>query len=159
MEPLESGIGGKEFPGLLRYLNSGRKAVVHCRKIDDVFRVFMYLWNSLPDGLERFRRIQMYHSLRSFEDNQEILRLMEEDPRCQVVIATIAFANGLNIKSLLDSLSLGFPDTVDEAWQEKGRVGRNPEAAARGVIFFQLSAHADATKQIFGKFHASNSNR
>jgi hypothetical protein len=32
--------------------------------------------------------IQMYHSLRSFENNEEILRLMDEDPRCQVVIAT-----------------------------------------------------------------------
>ncbi|KAJ7804881.1 hypothetical protein B0H14DRAFT_3773290 [Mycena olivaceomarginata] len=44
------GIGGKEFPDLLRYLNSGRKTVVHCRTIDDVYRVFIYLWNCLPVG-------------------------------------------------------------------------------------------------------------
>jgi hypothetical protein len=56
----------------------------------------------------------MYHSLRSFEDNEEILKLMDEDPLCQVVIATIAFSNGLNIKALLDSISLGFPDSVDQ---------------------------------------------
>ncbi|KAJ7266413.1 P-loop containing nucleoside triphosphate hydrolase protein, partial [Mycena haematopus] len=118
-----SGDNFYEFPDLLPYLNSGRKAVVHCRKIDDVYRVFIYLWNSLPVGPDRLRRIQMYHSLRSFEDNEEILRLMDEDPRCQVVIATIAFANGLNVKALLDSLSLGFPNTLDQLWQEKGRVG------------------------------------
>ncbi|KAJ6595093.1 hypothetical protein DFH09DRAFT_1305775 [Mycena vulgaris] len=103
MEPLENGLGGTEFPGILPYLNSGRKAVIHCRTIDTLFRVFVYLWNSQPPGLNRLRRVQMYHSLRSFEDNEEILRLLEEDPLCQVVIATIAFSNGLNVKALLDS--------------------------------------------------------
>ncbi|KAJ7125422.1 P-loop containing nucleoside triphosphate hydrolase protein, partial [Mycena epipterygia] len=124
MEPLEHGIGGNEFPELLRYINSGRKAVVHCRRIDDVFRLFVYLWKAQVPGPNRLRRVQMYHSLRSSEDNEEILRLLDEDPSCQIVIATIAFANGLNVKALLDSLSLGFPDTVDQLWQEKGRVGR-----------------------------------
>ncbi|KAJ7643002.1 P-loop containing nucleoside triphosphate hydrolase protein [Mycena polygramma] len=148
MEPLKSGLGGKEFPALIPYLNSGRKAVLHCRRIDDVSRVFTYLWNSLPPGLHRLRRIQMYHSLRSFEDNAEILRLLDEDPECQVVIATVAFANGLNVKSLLDSISLGFPDTVDQLWQEKGRVGRDPETTARGIVLYQPSVLKQAQKQL-----------
>jgi superfamily II DNA helicase RecQ len=93
----------------------------------------------------------MYHSLRSVEDNEEILWLLEEDPLCQVVIATIAFANGLNVKSLLDSLSMGMPPTADQLWQEKGRVGRDPDTAARGVFFFfEPSALAQAEKQIAG---------
>ncbi|KAJ7016697.1 hypothetical protein C8F04DRAFT_1244800 [Mycena alexandri] len=148
MEPLDHGLGGKEFPSLLRYLNSGRKAVVHVRRIDEVFRVFMYLFNSLPEGMDRLRRIKMYHSLRSFEANEEILRLLDEDPRCQVVIATIAIANGINIRSLLDSITLGFPESVNQAWQEKGRVGRDPNTIARGVILFQRSAQSDARKQL-----------
>ncbi|KAJ6506054.1 hypothetical protein DFH09DRAFT_1334888 [Mycena vulgaris] len=150
MEPLENGLGGTEFPGILPYLNSGRKAVIHCRTIDTVFRVFVYLWKAQLPGLNRLRRIQMYHSLRSFEDNEEILRLLEEDPLCQVVVATIAFANELNVKVLLDSLSLGFPDTVDQLWQEKGRVGRSPDTAARGVVFFQPKVRLAAQKQITG---------
>ncbi|KAJ7164071.1 P-loop containing nucleoside triphosphate hydrolase protein, partial [Mycena filopes] len=149
-EPLENGVGGKIFPQLLRILNSGRKAVIHCRTIDDVLRVFLYLWKSLPPGQHRLRRLKMYHSLRSSEDNEEILRLLDEDPLCQVVIATIAFANGLNVKSLLDSISLGFPDTVDQLWQEKGRVGRNPETAARGIVLYQPSVRAAAEKQLAG---------
>jgi superfamily II DNA helicase RecQ len=48
MEPLENGVGGKIFPQLLPYLNSRRKAVIHCRTIDDVLRVFLYLWKALP---------------------------------------------------------------------------------------------------------------
>ncbi|KAJ6549531.1 P-loop containing nucleoside triphosphate hydrolase protein [Mycena vulgaris] len=148
MEPLENGVGGKIFPQLLRYLNSRRKAIIRCRTIDDVLRVFIYLWKALPPGPHRLRRLKMYHSLRSFEDNVEILQLLDEDPECQVVIATIAFANGLNATSLLDSILLGFPDTVDQLWQEKGRVGRNPETAAWGVVLFQPSSLAAAEKQI-----------
>lgn len=152
MEALENGVGGKIFPQLLHYLNSRRKAVIHCRTIDDVLRVFIYLWKALPAGRHRLRRIKMYHSLKTSEENEEILQLLDEDPECQVVIATIAFANGLNVKALLDSISLGFPETVDQLWQEKGRVGRNPHTAARGVVLFQPSVLAAAEKQLAGAF-------
>ncbi|KAJ6545717.1 P-loop containing nucleoside triphosphate hydrolase protein [Mycena capillaripes] len=151
MEPLENGVGGKVFPQLIPYLNSLRKAVIHCRTLDNVLRVFLYLWKSLPPGPHRLRRLKMYHSLRSFEDNEEILCLLDEDPQCQVVIPTVAFSNGLNVKSLLDSISLGFPDTVDQLWQEKGRVGRNPDTAARGVVLYQPSSLLAAQKQIAGQ--------
>ncbi|KAJ7453181.1 P-loop containing nucleoside triphosphate hydrolase protein [Mycena latifolia] len=150
MEPLANGVSGTKFPQLIPYLNSGRKAVIHCRTIADVFRVFVYLWNALPANSNRLQRLQMYHSLRSFEDNEEILRLLEEDPRCQIVIATIAFSNGLNVKALLDSISIGFPDTVDQLWQEKGRVGRDPNTSARGVVLYQPKVLLAARKQLAG---------
>lgn len=152
MEPLQNGVGGKIFPQLLEYLNSRRKAIVHVRTIDDVLRVFIYLWKSLPPGPHRLRRLKMYHSLRSTKDNEEILRLLDEDPECQVVIATIAFANGLNVKALLDSISLGVADTVDQVVQEKGRVGRDADTAARGVVLFQPTTLAAAQKQLEGEF-------
>ncbi|KAF8176409.1 P-loop containing nucleoside triphosphate hydrolase protein [Mycena galopus ATCC 62051] len=150
LEPLTNGVGGKIFPQLLSYLNSGRKAVIHCRTIDDVLRVFLYLWKCLPPGPHRLQRIKMYHSLRTFEENQEILRQLEEDPECQAVIATVAIAQGLNVKSLLDSLTYGMPDTVDTLLQEIGRVGRGTETAARGVVFFQPASLTAAQKQLAG---------
>ncbi|KAJ7208662.1 P-loop containing nucleoside triphosphate hydrolase protein [Mycena pura] len=101
MEPLQHGVGGKIFPQLLNYLNSRRKAVVHCRTIDDVLRVYLYLWKSLPPGTHRLRRIKMYHSLRDAEENEEILRLLDEDPECQVVIATKIATSSHSITSLL----------------------------------------------------------
>ncbi|KAJ7785490.1 hypothetical protein B0H14DRAFT_3506795 [Mycena olivaceomarginata] len=151
MEPLTHSVGGKIFPQLLPYLNSGRKSVVHSRTIDDVLRVFLYLWKSLPPGPYRLRCLKMYHSLRFVEKNEEILRLLDEDPECQVVIATVAFANGLNAKSLLDSLSVGCADTVDQIVQEKGCVGRDLETAARGVMFYQPSSLIAAEQQLTGK--------
>ncbi|KAJ7845635.1 hypothetical protein B0H14DRAFT_2297490, partial [Mycena olivaceomarginata] len=119
---LNSICSSKIFPQLLAYLNSGRKTVIHCRTIDDVLRIFLYLWKLLPPGPHQLRRLKMYHSLRSAKENEEILRLLDEDPECQVIIATVAFANGLNAKSLC--LSVGCADTVDQIVQEKGRVGR-----------------------------------
>ena len=71
----------------------------------------------------------MYRSINPPEYNEETIRLINDDPRCQI-ISTVAFSNGLNAKSLLDSLSLGFASTFDESWQEKGRVGRNPTQLA-----------------------------
>ncbi|KAJ7772883.1 P-loop containing nucleoside triphosphate hydrolase protein [Mycena maculata] len=148
MQALAHGLGGRQFPLLLPYLNAGRKTVIHCRTIADVFSVFMCLWNCQQPGPGRLKRVQMYHSLRSSEDNEKILQLLEDEPECQIVIATIAFSNGLNVKALLDSIYLGFPDTVDQLWQEKGRVGRNPDTSARGIVLYQPSVLAAAEKQL-----------
>ncbi|KAF8207369.1 hypothetical protein K438DRAFT_1962298 [Mycena galopus ATCC 62051] len=150
LEPATKGVGGKIFPQLLPYLNSRRKAVIHCRTIDDVLRVFLYLWKCLPPGPHRLQRIKMYHSLRTFEENQEIIRQLEEDPECQAVIATVAIANGLNVRSLLDSIAYGMADTVDGIWQQMGCVGRSAETAARGVVFFQPTSLAAAQRQLAG---------
>ncbi|KAJ7725477.1 P-loop containing nucleoside triphosphate hydrolase protein [Mycena metata] len=131
---LENGVGGKIFPQLLAILNSGRKAIIHCRTIDDVLRVFLYLWKCLPPGPHRLRRLKMYHSLRSIEDNADILRLLAEDPVCQVAIATVALANRLNVKPVLDSISIGCPETLEQLLQEKGRAGRVGMASGAGVL-------------------------
>ena len=92
----------------------------------------------------------MYHALRDPEDNEETIQLLEEDPHCQLVFATAAFANGLNVKSLIDSLSLGFGETLNQIWQEKGCVGWVKLTPSCGVIFVQPSVFAAAEKQIEG---------
>jgi superfamily II DNA helicase RecQ len=45
---------------------------------------------------------------------------------------------------------MGIPPTVGQLWQEKGRVGRDPDTAARGVVFYEPSALVQAEKQIAG---------
>lgn len=56
------------------------------------------------------------------------------------------------MKALLDSISLGVADTVDQVVQEKGRVGRDADTAARGVVLFQPTTLAAAQKQLEGEF-------
>ncbi|KAF9558297.1 hypothetical protein CPC08DRAFT_667731, partial [Agrocybe pediades] len=101
------GLNGNKFPDLLPYLASGRKAIIHCRSIEQVSRVFAYLWRLQPAGADKLSRIRIYHSICPPEYNQETVRLLDTDPQLQIVISTVAFSNGLNAKALLDSLSLG----------------------------------------------------
>ena len=56
---------------------------------------------------------------------------------------------------LLDSLSLKFAVTLEEAqaWQEKGRVGRKPDAFGRGIIFTPRSIIKTAEKYLECKFY------
>ncbi|KAK7006543.1 P-loop containing nucleoside triphosphate hydrolase protein [Favolaschia claudopus] len=159
IQPLDHGFSGDEFPELLEYLNQNRKTVVHCRRIEDLQRLFMYAFDSLPPGLDRLRRIKTYHSLHSFDVNTETLRLLDEDPMCQAVFATVAFTNGLNIRSIVDSLAYKFPKTLNLKLQEGGRAGRDPETRARAVTFIQPSVLSDAEKQISGRVDAPKISR
>ncbi|PPQ98765.1 hypothetical protein CVT26_014348 [Gymnopilus dilepis] len=135
IEFLSQGLNGDKFPFLLPYLASGRKAIIHCRTIDQVSRVYAYFWRLQPEGSDKLRRVRVYHSICPPDYNKETIRLLDDDPHLQIVISTVAFSNGLNARSLLDSLSLGFGSTFNESWQEKGRVGRDPKTVGRGVIF------------------------
>jgi hypothetical protein len=94
----------------------------------------------------------MYHALCDVDDNNETIWLLEEDPECQIVFTTIAFTNRLNVKALLDSLSLGFRDSLGQVWQEKGRVGWVLLAASQGVIFAPPHEYIVAEKWIKGGY-------
>ncbi|KAJ7075384.1 hypothetical protein B0H15DRAFT_757552, partial [Mycena belliarum] len=63
MEPLANGVLGMQFPQLLSYLNSSEKMVIQCPTIADIFRVFVYLWNTLSPSRNRLQCLKMYHSL------------------------------------------------------------------------------------------------
>lgn len=146
------GMTGDKFPELLPYLASGRMTIIHCQALRQVLSVHTYLWRAQPDGADKLIRARIYHAICTPKYNQETIRLIETDPRCQIVIATVAFSNGLNAKELLDSLSLEFAPTLDEAWQEKGRVGRNPDTIGRGVIFTPRSLIKTAEKYLECEF-------
>lgn len=147
------GLNGDKFPDLLPYLAAGRKTIIHCRTLDQVSRVYAYIWRLQPDGADKLIRMRMYHSINPPEYNEETIRLIDDDPRCQIIISTVAFSNGLNAKSLLDSLSLRFASTFDESWQEKERVGRNPNTIGRGIIFANLRTLKAAEAYLASEYH------
>lgn len=147
---IDDSMAGDEFPFLLPYLSSGRKAAIHCQSIDTVFRCLAYLWRAQPVDSDKLRRVRMYHSLLDSDYNEETIRLLEDDPLCQVVVCTIAFSQGLNVWALLDSFSLHFGKSLNQNWQERGRVGRNPATSARGVTFVSKAEVLAAEKHIKG---------
>ncbi|KAF8198225.1 hypothetical protein K438DRAFT_1584225 [Mycena galopus ATCC 62051] len=148
MQTLTHGLTGYKFPDLLPFLNSGRKTVIHCATLDLVFCVYVYIWRLQPPTADKFRRVRMYTSFCPPSYNEESIRLIDTDPLCQIIIATIAFSNGINAKKLLDSVSMGMLKSVDNKWQQKGCVGREAGSIARGVILVQPSSITAAKKQL-----------
>jgi superfamily II DNA helicase RecQ len=84
------------------------------------------------------------------DENDETTSLLRDDPECQIVIATIAFGQGFNVKPALDSIQLGVAISVNQTEQQRGHVGRDLSVPARGVIFVQPSAMAAAEKYLKG---------
>ena len=93
-------------------------------------------------------RIRLYHALCWSKENEETTRLLREDPWTQIVIATIAFGQGINVKTLLDSIQLSFPVSLDQEQQQRGHVGRDLTTPAHGILLFQPSAAVAAEKYL-----------
>ncbi|KAJ6584403.1 P-loop containing nucleoside triphosphate hydrolase protein [Mycena capillaripes] len=136
---------GKDTTAVCQSLG-GRKTIIHFHTLDMLFRCYVYIWRLQSSSADKMRRTRMYHSLCPPEYNEETIRRIDEDPKCQVVLATIAFSNGINATSILDSISLGFSGMLDIMWQEKGRAGRAPGTLARGIVLVQQSTITLATK-------------
>jgi superfamily II DNA helicase RecQ len=63
----------------------------------------------------------------------------------------VAFANGLNVKTILDSISLGVGDSIEQTWQQMGRAGRMRGTLARGVMLAQPAVITTAAARVKGK--------
>jgi superfamily II DNA helicase RecQ len=141
-------LGGAAFPDLLIYLLSNRKTVIYCPTIELCWRVYVYLFRLLPPGPDKLRRIRLYHAMCWPDENEKTVALMRDDPECQIIIATIAFGQGFNVKTLLDSIQVGVPKSVSQAVQQLGRVARDPSTIGRGIILAQPSAFFSAQKYL-----------
>ncbi|KAJ7573395.1 P-loop containing nucleoside triphosphate hydrolase protein [Mycena floridula] len=146
--PATTAVCRNSFPDLLPFLNSGRKTIIHVQSIDLLFRIYRYCFSLDPTS--SLKRVRMYHAVLPASDNVETIQLMNEDPDCQIIIGTIAIANGMNVKTLLDSISVDIPKTLDCLWQEKGHVGRDPKVNSRGIILMPKGTIARAEKFIAG---------
>ncbi|KAJ7754308.1 P-loop containing nucleoside triphosphate hydrolase protein [Mycena maculata] len=129
LSPLTHGLGGDTFPDLLRYLKDNRKCSI--------------VLPSSSAGASTFTSCG--YSLRVDSGSGGLIR---DEPDCQVVVATIAFGQGFNIRVLLDSLMLGVPKTVAQTLQQAGRVVRDQISNGRAVVFVQSTAYKAAEKYL-----------
>lgn len=144
LKPLAHSIGGDTFPDLLPYLNENRKTVIYCATIELSWRVYIFLLRLLPAGPRRQRRIRLYNSLCWPAENEKTVDMVRDDPMCQVIVATVAFGMGFNVKSLLDSIQIGVAKSIAQIIQQAGRVARDPATTGRAIIFAQPSAYKNA---------------
>ncbi|KAJ6461450.1 P-loop containing nucleoside triphosphate hydrolase protein [Mycena sanguinolenta] len=148
IQTLSHGLSGYEFPDLLPYLCSGRKVIVNFHSLPMLFHCYAWIWRMQPDSADKKRRTRMYHSGCSAECNEETIRMILEDPLCQFILCTIAFSNGINARTLLDCITVGFHFTIDILWQQMGRVGRQEDTLARGILLIQPSTITLAEKYL-----------
>ncbi|KAF7344820.1 ATP-dependent DNA helicase RecQ [Mycena venus] len=148
LSPHTHGLGGDFFLDLLEYLKDNQKCVIYCATIELCWRVYIYLLRQLPPGLERLRRVHLYHAMCWLDENEETVLMIRDGPQCQIVVATVAFGQGFNIRVLLDSLMVGLPKTVAQTLQQAGRVGRDQTSNGRAVVFVQSSAYKSAEKYL-----------
>jgi hypothetical protein len=93
----------------------------------------------------------MYHAALPDEYNNETLALMENDSCLQVIIGTVAFTFGINVKGILDSISPRLSNTLNVSFQEKGQVGRSSTiGTSQRVTFITRAEITVAKKQVTG---------
>ncbi|KAF9024018.1 hypothetical protein BDZ89DRAFT_1189309 [Hymenopellis radicata] len=146
--PLQDAIGGKSFPQLLDYVLPGHKIIIHCATIDQVLRVFIYLWKMAPPDMDFLRHVRMYHSLCSDTYNRKTLELLDTDLYCRIVIGTVALANGINTRTLTIAILLGFPETINEAVQRMGHIGRVRSMLTHAITLIQPRQITASQKQL-----------
>ncbi|KII90032.1 hypothetical protein PLICRDRAFT_108348 [Plicaturopsis crispa FD-325 SS-3] len=122
---LKSGIQGLYFPELAWILRDGRKTVIFASTINYGFRLQVYLTRIAPISPPTNIRIRLYNSLNWEDFNAESKRLFEEDPRCQILIATKTLSVGVDLSNVEDVVNADLPDDIDEYAQMAGRAGRN----------------------------------
>jgi superfamily II DNA helicase RecQ len=149
---LTHGLGGYEFPDLMKYVTSHWKTIIFAESLELSYRIHVYLLCCLPNGSERLRRLHLYNALCWAEDNVETLCAFGEDGSCQIVISTIALAQGINTKAAEDCLQVPFLRTCNTAVQEKGWVGRDLVTPSCCISFVTPSTIQGAKKYMEGTY-------
>ncbi|KAF8716103.1 hypothetical protein AX14_012422 [Amanita brunnescens Koide BX004] len=136
---LSCSLNAHTFPDIDFVFQPGIKAVIYCRTIDLGFRVAMYGWRQYPPGAEQLKNVRLWNSMTSTSYNANTLELFRNNVNTSVIVATIAFGMGMNIKNIMHSINLGLPDTLEALIQQNGRAGRDLQSESYGWTFVEPS--------------------
>ncbi|KAH9922249.1 P-loop containing nucleoside triphosphate hydrolase protein [Fomitopsis serialis] len=139
---LQSGLGGWLFPDLDWLIRDGRKTVIFCRTIALGFRVLVYLWNKIPDGMERGRFVRLYNALNWATYNTRTRELLRCDDSCKMVIATATFMMGVDVPNIFRVVLLGEPESTEEWLQWLGRAQRDVNSTDDGECITYITKNA-----------------
>ncbi|KIY66073.1 P-loop containing nucleoside triphosphate hydrolase protein [Cylindrobasidium torrendii FP15055 ss-10] len=141
---------GRQTLAILPFLNTGRKAIVFCLARQTCTKLYEYLFRREPPGANHGRRVRVYTAICPDDFNRETLRLMDTDPYLQIIVGTVAAANGVHCASIQDAYSIGMPDTLSQMNQQAGRAARVDGEVGRAVVFYQKSDLRTAQKTLEG---------
>ncbi|KAJ6505273.1 P-loop containing nucleoside triphosphate hydrolase protein [Mycena sanguinolenta] len=136
--PTTAIFSGRAFSQLLPYLNAGRNVVVYVNSMEISNQLYLYLVKIDSSGRSG-ERIRQYNALLDPDFNSETLRLLESHSGLQIIITTVALANGVHSPAIDDVIQFQMPKTLSQSEQEAGRASRPEDATGRAVIFVQKS--------------------
>lgn len=135
---LTHGLGGYQFPDIAWVFKHGVKAVVYCQMIDLCFWVVYYGWNLYPESCHRLDNVRLWTAISLATYNSWTLELFKNNEDTSVIIATIAFGMGMNLRNISDSINLGLPTTYSGLIQQNGCAGQDLEIEARGWTYVEF---------------------
>lgn len=106
---LSRSLNTHTFPDINFVFQRGIKAVIYCSTIDLGFRVAMYGWRQYPPGAEQLKNVRLWNSMTSASYNAHTLELFRDNVNTSVIVATVAFGMGMNIKNITHSINHGLP--------------------------------------------------
>ncbi|KAH8101946.1 P-loop containing nucleoside triphosphate hydrolase protein, partial [Cristinia sonorae] len=134
---LSHGLGGHEFRDIAWVVPARRKTVIYCDTIEFCHRVALYLRQLLPKDAPRTENIKEYHSLITPEQNRRTLFQFSHSPNTFIIIATIKFSLGVDVRNVQFCINLGLPKTIEQDVQQKGRAGRDRSIDAVGITYVE----------------------
>ena len=81
--------------------------------------------------------MRVYNGLISSGCNEDTLTAFNDDPKAMIIVATIKFGMGIDVRSAQVVVNLGLPDSAEDDLQQKGRAGRAPTVDACGVTYVE----------------------
>jgi superfamily II DNA helicase RecQ len=89
--------------------------------------------------------------------NAQILEDFRNDPGTFVIIATVKFGMGIDIRHVDISVNLGLPDSAEAILQQNGRAGRNRSCAAVGITYVEASQVTAALNSVMDSTETKSS--
>ncbi|EFI27619.1 ATP-dependent DNA helicase RecQ [Coprinopsis cinerea okayama7 len=123
------------------------KRVVYVASLDLQWRVASYGWRFYPLRRQH-RAVRLWSSMTSASYNQTTLDLFAQDPETSVIVATVAFGMGMNVRNIQFSINLGVPESLESLVQQNGRAGRNLMMEAFGLTYVPQSILDSLRKDI-----------
>lgn len=128
--------------------NKAKRVIVYCRSYNmcaDLYEHFLFsLGDSCyyPSGAPHVsdnRLIAMYHANTPSHNKDVIFHSMQKpDGVVRIVFATVALGMGINFAALNTTMHYGAPSTIEDYFQESGRVERSGEQGI-SIVFWKPS--------------------
>ncbi len=110
-----------------------------CGFIYRLFEIILGVNQYYPAGslaLPKNRLFGQFHAPQTAKMKEEILeQLSLQTSKIRVVLATVAFGMGVDIRSIRQVIHIGPPRTIREYFQETGRAGRDGESS-KAILYY-----------------------